>query len=257
MRQMVSVSVQSAVAGGAGAGRAAAVRHLHPGESVLFAACGCGGCRYDLVVPVPAGVAIGVGRITAGTDHWRLDNPGPAPLVVEDLEQPPDLITAPAGRAGVVVPFELARVGTGQQPLVTVFGPEPADGAAPVRPCRSATGLAGPGRRLDPQAIYFAVLVTLCEPRLRQSADASLPTSAEIAQRLARRGITVSPRAVDWHIEYLADKLGLRPAGLEPRPRRGWRKEAVAAAALRRLLVRPEHVPRLARPHDPGGTVRV
>jgi hypothetical protein len=234
------VSVQCA----AGFGRAVEVRHLCPGQSVLFAGCGCRRCQFDLVVPATPG-ATGIGRVTAHPDHWRLDNPGPVPLVVEDLEQPPNLITVPAGRAGVVVPFELARVGAGsaQAPLVTVFGPEPAGAATPVRPCPYTAGGDGPDQ-LDPEAIYFAVLVALCEPRLRQSLDAALPTSAEIAQRLTQRGITVSARAVDWHIEYLTGKLGLRPASQLGRPRRGWRKEAVAAAALRRLLVRPEHVSR-------------
>lgn len=247
MRPVVSVQCS------AGASRSVAVGHLCPGQSVRFTGCACGGCQADLVVPAPPGTG-GTGRVTAHPDHWRLDNPGPVPLVVENLEQPPGLVTVPAGRAGVVIPFELARVSasSGRTPLVTVFGPEPAGVAAPAPACPYAAGGVGPDRQLDPAATYFAVLVALCEPRLRESVDAVLPTSAEIAQRLAQRGITVSPRAVDWHIEYLTEKLDLRASGQIGRPRRGWRKEAVAAAALRRLLVRPEHVPYAAPPTRAG-----
>jgi hypothetical protein len=83
--------------------------------------------------------------------------------------------------------------------------------------------------------------VSLCEPLLRAPSGAALPTSAEIARDLRRRGIPVTARAVDWHIEYLVDKLGLRP-DRPGRARRSWRKEALAAAALRLALVGTEHL---------------
>ena len=232
------------------AGRTAA-RHLSAGQRLRFGACGCGACRFGLVVPVgPAGPVIGT--VSARRDHWRLDNLGRPALIVVDLEHPRSLITVPGGRVGAVVPFELAQIHDGEQPLVTVFGPEPAAGGG-VAPLCPAVREYPPTGGLDPGATYFAVLVALCEPRLRRLARAAgpdnstgLPTSPEIVRILAGRGIAITSRAVDAHIEYLVDKLGLRPAGptaAAGRARRGWRKEAVAAAALRRRLVRPEHVP--------------
>jgi len=226
------------------------VRHLRPGQSVRFLTCSCRGCEADLVVPAPRRIPA-AGRVAAYPDHWRLDNPGQAPLTVENLEQSQDLITVPAGRDGVVVPFELARVNAGQVRLVTVFGPEPAGRPAGVPLCPGTGGRIE--RALDPHSTYFAVLVALCEPRLRRSAEAGLPTSAEIAQRLGHRGIAITPRAVDWHIEYLIDKLGLRPGCPAGRAKRSWRKEAVAAAALRGLLVGPEHI---RGPADPAPRIR-
>lgn len=234
------VSVQEA-AGTDGAGRALAVRQLRPGESVRFVACACYVCEADLVLPVPRRISA-VGRVIAYVDHWRLDNPGPVPLTVQNLELPQDLITVPAGRAGVVISFELAGVNAGQLRLVTVFGPEPAGQPARITPCPGTPGHR-PERSLDPRTTYFAVLVALCEPRLLRSVDAMLPTSEEIAQRLCHRGIPMTARAVDWHIEYLVDRLGLRSRGPTVRSKRSWRKEAVAAAALRQLLIGPEHLP--------------
>jgi len=223
-------------------GRSAETRHLAAGQSALFATCGCGRCDYDLVVPTGPGVEA-AGRVTAYPDHWRLGNHGAAPLVVTDLEQVQSLVAVPGGRRSVVIPFELARVSAGNSPLVTVFGPEPGDPEPEVSPCPGLATTRGLPKLLDHHTTYFAVLIALCEPRLRQSVDAALPTSTEIAQRLSRRGITLTPRAVDWHIEYVAGKLGVRHSGQPGRARRAWRKEAVASAALRQLLVGPEHLP--------------
>lgn len=245
MRPVVSVQAEG------GPGRARRVRHLQPGQAVRFVACACRACESDLVIPVPRRIPA-AGRVTAHPDHWRLDNPGPAPLTVSNLELSQDLITVPGGRAGVVVPFELAGVDAGQHRLVTVFGPEPAGQPVGIRLCPGCPGL-GAERSLDPEATYFAVLVALCEPRLRRAVDAPLPTSAEIAQRLEQQGVVITPRAVDWHIEYLVDKLGVRPGSLRGRAKRSWRKEAVAAAALRGLLVGSEHLPEPSARH---GTVR-
>jgi len=240
-----------------------AARDLLPGQRLVFGACRCGTCRFDLVVPAgPAGPVIG--RISAHPDHWRLDNLGVVPLAVVDLEQSQSTITVPVGRAGAVVPFELSQVHDGRQPLAIVFGPEPVP-PDPFAACPAVSGPDPPGP-LDPAATYFAVLVALCEPRLRTPAgtappegSGSLPTSPEIARTLARRGILVTPRAVDAHIEYLVEKLGVRdaaPATAAGRARRGWRKEAVVRAALREQLVRPEHIPAGQPGQRPAGVAQ-
>jgi serine/threonine-protein kinase len=72
-----------------------------------------------------------------------------------------------------------------------------------------------PAFPLDRQAKYFLVLVALCEPRLRGASLAALPTTAQVADRLRRLPgcEQLTPRAVDFHIEYLVRrKLRLRSA---------------------------------------------
>lgn len=244
---MTAVSVMG------GDGSAAAAHHLATGERLMFGACGCGACEFDLVVPVgPVGPAMG--RISARRDHWRLDNLGSPPLVVVDLERPQNQVTVGRGHAGVAVPFELARIHDSGQPLATVFGPEPSVLQRTVSPC-PAVQRTRQSCYLDPDTTYFAVLVALCEPRLSPLAGAAtttaavLPTSVEIARSLARRGIPITTRAVDAHIEYLVDKLGLRSAEPATRARRSWRKEALVGTALRRELVAPDYLHRQAAAH--------
>ena len=221
------------------------VRHLAPETQLDFGSCRCDGCRYDLVLPgTPAAV---VGCISAGTDHWRLVNYGREDLVVTDLERPHDMITIRAGRLAVI-PFELSRVSTAEHPLLTVFGPEPTSPPPPPTGC-PALAEHRSQHLLDPTTTYFAVLVALCEPRLRPASSARsttpppLPTSAEIAHRLRQRGLSLSARAVDSHIDYLLDKLRLRPPTGAGAARRNWRKETLATAAIQRGLVTPEHLP--------------
>lgn len=233
MRPVVSVMGSS--------GAASAVRHLAAGQQLRFGACRCGRCALDLVLPAEQVT----GRIRAYLDHWRLDNLGAVPMTVTDLEHSFHQLSVPSGRTEVVVPFELARIYIGDRPLATVFGPEPT--VQPLaKPC-PAVRPAPPAGVLDRHTTYFAVLLALCEPRLRAlagdgSAPAALPTSAEIARDLRRRGRAVTTMAVDRHIDYLIGKLGLRPRDPMARARRSWRKEALVAAALRRGLVGPEHL---------------
>lgn len=224
---------------------------LAAGERLRFGACRCGGCDFELLVPAGASGPV-LGQVTAHPDHWRLDNLGAAPLTVVDLELSENQLTVASGRAGAVVPFELSQIHDGELLLATVFGPEPAVAHRGDAPCPAVGMVHIPGD-LDPAATYFAVLVALCESRLRPPSGAArpsdhptLPTSPEIARALARRGVAISPRAVDAHIEYLIEKLGLQSAEPAGRAKRGWRKEALAAAALRRRLVRPEHLRRPA-----------
>lgn len=237
MRPAVSVMVPG--------GSPTAVWHLLPGQLLQFGECHCGRCQIDLLVPVSRAEPV-AGRVRAYHDHWRLDNLGVPALTVTDLEQPCHRLLVVSGRTGMVVPFELGRVFAGDQPVATVFGPEPARGSLQA-PC-PATPSATHRNDLDPDTTYFAVLVALCEPRLRPAVEnseypaaATLPTSAEIAQALCRQGRSVTTAAVDRHIDYLVSKLDLRPRDPQQRRKRGWRKEALASAALARGLVGPRH----------------
>jgi hypothetical protein len=81
---------------------------------------------------------------------------------------------------------------------------------------------------LDPDSTYFAVLQALCQPRMNGSSTRPLPTSQEIASGLGCRRMRLTPRAVDAHIEYVGDKLGLG---------RGIRRDVLVATAIRRGLL--------------------
>ncbi len=215
MRSVLTVQVP------APAGIAPDQIQLRDGDSATFGECRCGRCALDLTLDKGPWFAA---RITAANGHGLLTNLTPnRVLVVKNMENSYEYFTVEPGRHLAPVPFELSRIGAAADladAAVTVFGAEPWRTAARVRPCPAA-----PSQRpdLDPRATYYTVLQALCEPRLRESVDAPLPTSEEIAGAL---GLT--PRAVDAHIEYLSGKLGL--------PRGGGREVLVAAAIRRRLI---------------------
>lgn len=218
------------------------VRDLGPGESVTFGVCGCGACGFDLPAEARAG-GQAAGRVIAFADHWRLVNLSQgARLVVEDLENAHHLITVPAARFQTVVPFELARISAAGVAMATVYGPEPVAQPEPVAACPAIVST-GPPHGLDQETTYFVVLTALCAPRLKGLVDAPLPTSIEVSAVLARRGLTVTPFAVDAQIAYLVQKLGLRPEEDAGRPKRSWRKEALVSFAIRHGLVSPEQLP--------------
>jgi hypothetical protein len=108
---------------------------------------------------------------------------------------------------------------------------------------------------LDETAKYFLILVALCEPRLRDSTTVALPSAGEIVERLSthERFGELTRAAVNYHIDYLAtEKLRVK----EPQPgadeRLEWKREALAAIALRFGLVRDEHR-MLLPPRSPAG----
>jgi hypothetical protein len=173
-------------------------------------------------------------RITAHTDHWRLDNLSPAAMLIEDLENPRSAhFTVPARRTSVVVQIELGRVSAFGIPLVTVFGPEPQEATA-ADVCPAADAIAE--RDIDVGSTHFAVLRALCDGHRRNA----FPTSAQIVDDLRAHGVSLTTRAVDGHIEYLTHKLGLRPPpGTPPRGSR-WRNASLAHTALRVGLVTDE-----------------
>ncbi|MGP4096446.1 hypothetical protein [Nonomuraea sp. KM90] len=165
------------------------------------------------------------GEITATDGHWLLTNYCPSEaLLVENLENCYEYLTVGPGRHQTPVPFELCRVSVAEHthgPHLTVFGPEPKHAKARSAPC-TAVPEAQPA--LNRQSTYFAVLWTLCEPRLRGSSCCPLPTSGQIARRLGN----MTARAVNAHIEYLISKLGLAP---------GCGREALVETAIRHCMV--------------------
>lgn len=197
---------------------------LEVGASATFGLCQCGHCPVDLALAEDTSWF--AGEITAASSHWLLTNLCPSQtLLVENLENTYEYLTVDACRYRVPVPFELSRVGVAGRPRgsrVTVFGPEPRRAAVRAAPC---VAVRDPQPPLNPHAAYFAVLCTLCEPRLHGAPSTPLPTSEEIARRL---GSTMSVRAVDAHIEYLAGKLGLT---------RGCGRDVLVETAIRHRMV--------------------
>jgi hypothetical protein len=191
------------------------------GASVTFGRCWCDGCDLDLTLDNEGPWFVGL--IAAATGYWMVTNltPGQA-LLVTNAENPHEYFTVESGRQFVPMPFEMARVATSVDPAchVTVVGTQLGS-----RPRLGRTCPAAPKKRsvLDRHATYYAVLRTLCEPRLRGSTTNPLPTSDVIATAL---GLTA--RSVDAHVEYLVDKLGL--------DRRSGREVLVATAIRRRLV---------------------
>lgn len=200
---------------------------LRSGESAVFGTCSCGECAVDLVVG--AGSPWLAGEVTATESYWLLSNLAYGrSLLAENLENPFEYLTVTPGQRCAPVAFELARVCASDDPVgptVMVFGPEPRHVDKRPKPCPAAPPFRPP---LDRSSTYFAVLEALCGPRLGGSASRPLPTSEEIAAGLRSRQVRLSARAVDAHIEYVSQKLGLG---------RGVRRDILVATVIRRGLV--------------------
>ncbi|MGW1187174.1 FHA domain-containing protein [Streptomyces sp. NPDC002559] len=188
------------------------------------------------------GVSRVAGEISAQGTFWTLSNLNRhQTYVVENPEGAGEHIKVAPGRLEAPVPFEFARVvlpAAGELLGFDVWAPQhdylgeeswAPDGATTVA-----------AFSLDRTKRYFAVLVALCEPRLRDAPPhTALPTAEELAERLRPVWPAASRSAVQWNINYLAVKLRLRPAPEEAEsgPRRNGTKEALVSLALRFDLV--------------------
>jgi len=210
------------------------VVELASGESVTF-----GWHSQDGGLTVGPDLALPAGRIHSFEGYWLMANASASSTYcVENLEGAGEYVKVPARRGEIPIPFELSRVlltvGGGANSF-TVYAAERTD--ADVAP--SAPG--DPLPLLDEKSRYFMVLVCLCEPRLRDCGTAAVATPAQVSQRLAGFGDdrALSRSAVNYHIDYLTEKLGIEtPAGMA----RTWKRETLAALALKFDLVRPEHL---------------
>jgi hypothetical protein len=180
--------------------------------------------------------------VAVRSDHWRLSNLGSVRLLAEDAERPQEYFGVEAGRADVPIPFELTRItgacsGVGLE--IMVFGFEPLYADHPEERHTGACARTDAHQALDRQSTYFAVLLALCEPRLRRGPGSALPSSSQIARSLRCLGIDVTARAVDAHVDYLLEKLHARPATAETAGRRSWKREVIVTEAIRRGFVDP------------------
>lgn len=222
-------------------GSAAEQLRIGSGERAAFGrAChGPGGLLID-----HPGVPRNAGEITAHRTFWLLSNLSEdQTYVVENPEGAGEHVKVPPGRVEAPVPFELSRVTLPAAGDLLTF-----DVWAPRHAFRSVRrqGLDGvgtvPAFALDRTKRYFAVLVALCERRLRGEPNAPLPAVEEIVERLRPGWPKASRSAVYWNIDYLALKLRLRPDAdtAEPGRRTHGKKESLASLALRFDLVRED-----------------
>lgn len=208
------------------------VSRLNCGDAVRFGFCRCGRCAVDIRVPLP-GVS---GEIrTDDAVCWLANTSAHVTLSLWDLEDPAQRLRLEPNRPPLPIPFELAEIavaGLEHRPFVTVFGPDPVARAALPAPCRPGRGI-----RLDRSSRYYAVLSVLCAARMT-STSVTLPTSPEVAHILNDRGIPITSRAVDHHVDYLVRLLRLDDLKGAHRGS-AWKREAVVDSALALGLLDP------------------
>jgi hypothetical protein len=226
---------------------ASTIVEVRTGQRLTFGR-GAPGLAMGVTLDHP-GVSRFAGEIGSATAYWHLTNRSTtATYVVENAEGAGEYLKVGPRRADMPVPFEISTVvlPAGRQTIsFHVFAPEQpsllpdaADGE-PAGTCTAATFA------LDTSAKYFLVLVALCEPRLRGSVLAPLPTVGQVADRLrALPGCAhLTPRAVDFHVDYLArTKLRLRMDGVGGSCGFAGRREATVTFALRFGLVDEAHL---------------
>ncbi|GAA3854167.1 hypothetical protein GCM10022243_19650 [Saccharothrix violaceirubra] len=197
-------------------GRAPRQVDVPDGHSAAFGGCGCDSCAFD--IRLPGAVAPDFrGELDADRTTWWVTNTGDRePLLVADVDHPDETV---AVRPGERVPFafDMALIRPSTGPLsVTVFATLARSRRAAARPCPGLDPVAVP--HLDRTSRYYAVLAELC-------GTGPMPTSAGIAARLG-----MSPRAVDAHIDYLIDKLGIPAPAIRST---GWKRTALVAHVRR------------------------
>ncbi|MBA0054258.1 FHA domain-containing protein [Streptomyces sp. AJS327] len=221
---------------------------LAPGETLGFG-------RMPAVSPLTRGsggsltlghraIPRSAGLITATGAFWTLTNLSrDLTYLVENPESPGEHVRIAPGRADAPVPFEFSRVvlpAANQRLTFDVWAPrhdylEGPDDAEPAGVAPAAT----PAFPLDRDKRYFLVLAALCEPRLRDHPTAPPPSVKEVVRRLRPLWPGISRAGVEWNLDYLAVKVGLRPApgGAEDDRGRQGLAETLAALALRFELV--------------------
>jgi hypothetical protein len=165
--------------------------------------------------------------------------------VIENLEGGIELIKARPRQLRVAIPFEMSRILIPSGENITeiiVFGSPP-----PLMEEELSTRAPGPPMvDVETATKYFAVLTALCEPRLRGSSMAAVPSVQEVVERL--RGSSqfrdANRSSINYHINYLAEqKLPVnRWAKYMDEGRMHSKREALVAFALRFDVVREEHL---------------
>lgn len=166
-------------------------------------------------------------------------------FVIENLEGGAELVKVNSRRRRTAVPFEMSRVlipswaGLTQ---VTVFGKPP----ELVQELKIVDAPELAPFQLDETSKYFLVLVALCEPRLRGSSMAAVPSVQEVVDRLRQndRFKDANRSSINYHIDYLRERKLLveQWAMYSTNGRMHSKREALVSFALRYDLVREEHL---------------
>jgi len=186
-----------------------------------------------------------IGELVASNDHWSLTNyTSNSTFVVENLEGGSEVIKVGPRRQNVIVPFEMSRalfpVKNGLTEL-KIFGTPPnllTDEAVVDAPPIST--------RLDEASKYFFVLVALCEPRLRGSSMAAVPSVQEVVERLRclEQFKDANRSSINYHVDYLRErKLPVKQwATSFEGGRLHSKREALVSFALRFDIVTSDHL---------------
>lgn len=238
--------------GGAPSGDPVTLR-LGPGQTARFG-------RGSATTPVELrlddeAISRLAGEIRVTDDHWQLSNHSTTQsYLVENPEGAGEYLRVPPRRAGAPIPFEFSRVVLPTRRDTTVSFQVFAPDHVYLDPCPDPAGAAGQwGSRtvmaysLDETALYFLILVALCEPRLRDESPVAVPTTPQIVERLKGHAACgrLKARAVSSHIDYLAEekmRISAPPEQGSGGARRNGKREALVGIALRFGLVREEHL---------------
>jgi hypothetical protein len=212
---------------------------LRPGEMFSFGISG----RSGVFQP---GASRSVGAFEAAADHLLISNfTATTTYAVENLEGGSELIKVGPRRLKMVIPFEMSRVLIPfRRGLIelAVFGAPP-----PLLEKEQATEAPECSMTLlDKTSKYFLVLVALCEPRLRGSSMAAVPSVQEVVERL--RGMdqfrNANRSSINYHIDYLEERKlpVVQWAKYTDHGRMHSKREALVAFALRFDLVTEEHL---------------
>ncbi|MFD4456824.1 hypothetical protein [Nocardia sp. NPDC058480] len=215
--------------------------NLWPGEASSFGR-GSDTFRVDIRIDRP-GISRVAGRIEVVDSYWLLTNLSSrttATYVVHNDEGRGEHFTIRPGER-LPVPFASSRVellsAEGEVVDFKVFAMRRPLATIPEVTVTGRT--ADPIRPLDPTTKHFLVLVALCEPRLVYG-SAAIPTIPGLLRTLRRTATgqdLATTAAVNYHIEYLVERLGLKGYGeLEDR------RAALIGRALWFGIVREEHL---------------
>ncbi|WUH98434.1 hypothetical protein OHR68_33790 [Spirillospora sp. NBC_00431] len=225
--------------------RDAVRKELAPGENLNFGR-GAPNLKVDLRLDNPTVPRL-AGEILAVEDHWRLSNLSEnRAYVVENPEGAGEYLRVPPRRASCPIPFEFSRVVLSTQGEISsfqVYAPQHLYVESAGTELLELGGVTTMSAfSLDVESTYFLVLVALSEPRLRGESFTAVPTSRQVAERLsARPGRQFTQRAVNFHIDYLAEQK-LRVKQPFEEERQDGKRTAVVDTALRFGLVQQEHL---------------
>ncbi|MFB9542738.1 hypothetical protein [Micromonospora sagamiensis] len=202
--------------------------------------------RSTRTAAVDPHAAHAIGAVRALPHCWSLSNlTSNTTFVVENLEGGTELIKVAPRRLDAVVPFEMSRVlvpSVGGLLELRVFAAPPTFLDSRISGIASHISLPV----LDEQTKYFLVLVALCEPRLRGSSTAAVPSVQQVIERLrpAPGFANVNRSSINYHIDYLRQyKLPIDEKSMSSYGgRMHSKREALVAFALRYDLVREEHL---------------